>query len=151
MSNSAPVMSAQSATTTPPRTVTRRRRSLPIGRIIAMTILTVGALGMIVPFVWMFITSLKSAENAYDLRPTGFPRSSYAENYWRAINGPLPLLTNMYNSAFIAIATTLALLITAPLAGYAFARLRFRGQNALFVGLLASLMVPVRSPSFRCS
>jgi multiple sugar transport system permease protein len=126
------------------REIIKRRRPLPIGRIIAMAILVLGAIGMIAPFIWMFITSLKSAENAYDLPPNWIPTEFVWENYTRAINGPLPLLMNMFNSAFIAIITTLALLITAPLAGYAFARLKFPGQGALFVALLASLMVPIQ-------
>jgi multiple sugar transport system permease protein len=50
----------------------------------------------------------------------------------------------MFNSFVIATLTTLGMLVTAPMAGYAFARLRFPGQSGLFVLLLASLMVPIQ-------
>jgi multiple sugar transport system permease protein len=56
----------------------------------------------------------------------------------------VPLLKNMFNSTVIAVAVTLGQVITCPLAGYAFARLRFRGREALFFILLASLMVPIQ-------
>jgi multiple sugar transport system permease protein len=92
----------------------------------------------------MVVTSLKTPENAYDLPPDWFPREFNWANFSAAINGPLPLLRNMWNSFFIAVLTTVGMLITAPMAGYAFAHLKFRGQNGLFVLLLASLMVPVQ-------
>lgn len=122
----------------------RTLRRIRPGQVVAIVVLSLGGLGMVLPFVWMFITSLKSASNAYNLPPNWIPTEFVWQNFERAINGPLPLLTNMTNSAFIAILTTLGLLITAPLAGYAFARLEFPGRNALFVTLLASLMVPIQ-------
>jgi multiple sugar transport system permease protein len=121
-----------------------KKRSVSIGQIVSMAVLLLGAIGMIAPFIWMFVTSLKSPENAYDLPPNWFPTEFVWDNYSKAVNGPLPLLTNMLNSSVIAIVTTLGLLITAPLAGYAFAQLKFPGQNGLFIALLASLMVPIQ-------
>ena len=99
---------------------------------------------MVAPFLWMFITALKPAEAAYNLPPNWIPLDFEWGNFLKAINGPLPLLTNMFNSLFIAVLTTLGLLITAPMAGYAFARLEFPGRNTMFVALLASLMVPIQ-------
>lgn len=113
-------------------------------QVIGVVILTLGAIGMVAPFLWMFITALKPASAAYDLPPNWVPLHFQWENFLTAINGPLPLLTNMYNSAFIAILTTVGLLITAPMAGYAFARLKFPGSSAMFLALLASLMVPIQ-------
>jgi multiple sugar transport system permease protein len=112
--------------------------------VVSVVVLSIGALGMLAPFLFMIVTALKSAEHAYDLPPNWFPREFRWENFSAAINGPLPLLRNMFNSFFIATLTTLGMLITAPMAGYAFAHLRFPGRNSLFVLLLASLMVPVQ-------
>lgn len=99
---------------------------------------------MIAPFLWMIVTALKSPEHLFDVPPNWIPLEFEWDNFWKAVNGPLPLLRNLFNSTFIAVLGTLGILITAPMAGYAFARLQFRGQNAIFLGLLASLMVPVQ-------
>lgn len=120
-----------------------RRRVTPL-QIIGVLVLAIGAIGMIAPFLWMFITALKPASEAYNLPPNWIPLDFEWQNFLKAINGPLPLLTNMFNSLLIAVLTTLGLLITAPMAGYAFARLEFPGRNSMFVALLASLMVPIQ-------
>jgi multiple sugar transport system permease protein len=99
---------------------------------------------MLSPFIWMLVTSLKTSAHAYDLPPTWIPREFNWDNFAQAINGSVPLLLNMFNRAVIAIAVTLGIVITAPLAGYAFARLRFPGSAAMFVTLLTSLMVPIQ-------
>lgn len=126
-----------------PRPRSRRRRP-PVGSFVAVAILSLGGIGMIAPFLWMVVTALKSPEHLFDVPPNWIPLEFEWDNFRKAVNGPLPLLRNMFNSAFIAIVGTLGILITAPMAGYAFARLQFRGQNAIFLGLLASLMVPVQ-------
>lgn len=119
-----------------------RERSL-VGSVIATTVLIVGALGMLLPFVYMLSTSFRPGGTAIDLPPVWLPPPN-AENYVAALTGPVPLLRNMANSLFVAVAVTLGQLIICPLAGYAFARLRFRGRGPLFAILLTSLMVPIQ-------
>lgn len=116
----------------------------PVGQIVSIAILTIGALGMIAPFLWMFSTSLQPPARAYDLPPHWLPNAFEIGNYTEAITGPVPLLRTMLNSAVIAIAVSIGMIITAPMAGYAFARLKFKGSGFLFVSLLASLMVPIQ-------
>lgn len=120
----------------------RLRRSFP--GVVATLVLLVGAISMVVPFLWMFATSMRSSTSAYDLPPTWVPWPLVSDNYETAITGPVPILRNMLNSAVIAIAVTLGQIITCPMAGYAFARLRFRGRDGLFLLLLASMMVPIQ-------
>lgn len=127
-----------------PSEVSLRRRRTTWGVVVSVALLAIGAVGMLAPFVYMVVTALKSPERAYDLPPTWYPTEFRWKNFSDAINGPLPLLRNMFNSAFIAAVTTIGMLITAPMAGYAFAHLRFPGRNGLFVLLLAALMVPVQ-------
>jgi len=98
---------------------------------------------MVAPFLWMFATSMRPPTHAFDLPPTWLPLPPSATNYVSAVNGPVPLLKNMFNSAVIAISVALGQIITCPLAGYAFARLRFPGRSGLLLVLLASLMVPI--------
>jgi multiple sugar transport system permease protein len=113
-------------------------------RIVALTILILGAVGMVAPFLWMFSTSLRTSTSAYDLPPHWLPTQFKFGNYSEAVSGPVPILRNMLNSAVIAISVSIGMIITAPMAGYAFARLRFPGRDLLFVSLLASLMVPIQ-------
>lgn len=120
---------------------TRVRRSLPTA--IAVTILVAGAIGMVAPFLWMLATSMRPATQAFDLPPSWLPWPARIDNFEAAVTGPVPLPRNMFNSAVIAIAIALGQIITCPLAGYAFAKLRFPGRNALFLILLTSLMVPI--------
>lgn len=121
--------------------VARFRRRLPV--VLATGILVIGAIGMVAPFLWMFATSMRPATEAFDLPPTWIPWPLNEQNYVAAVTGPVPLLKNMFNSAVIAIAIALGQIITCPLAGYAFAKMRFPGRNILFIILLTSLMVPI--------
>jgi multiple sugar transport system permease protein len=120
----------------------RIRRRLP--GVVATIILVIGAIAMVVPFLWMFATSMRTATEAFDLPPQWIPLPLRADNYQAAVTGPVPLLQNMLNSAVIAISVALGQLITSPLAGYAFARLRFPGREGLFLVLLTALMVPAQ-------
>jgi multiple sugar transport system permease protein len=110
---------------------------------LATVVLVLGAAGMVAPFLWMFSTSFRSALRAYDLPPQWFAVPNLT-NYDAAVSGPVPLLRNMANSAMVALAVTAGQLITCPMAGYAFARMRFPGNGVLFGLLLASLMVPMQ-------
>jgi multiple sugar transport system permease protein len=122
----------------------RRRRRIRPSAVIATAVLVAGAAGMVVPFVWMAVTSLKTTAHVYDLPPSWFPKELHWKNYHDAFTGSVPLLRNLLNSVVISVASTTGLVITAPMAGYAFARLKFRGSTALLLTLLASLMVPVQ-------
>ncbi|HRY09709.1 MAG TPA: carbohydrate ABC transporter permease [Candidatus Nanopelagicales bacterium] len=127
--------------------VPRRRRMTrrpTVGTVVCVVVLALGAIGMLAPFAYMVVTALKSAQHAYDLPPDWYPKEFQWQNFSDAIHGPLPLLRNLWNSAFIAGLTTIGMLITAPMAGYAFAHLRFPGRNGVFVLLLAALMVPIQ-------
>ncbi|MCL3859806.1 carbohydrate ABC transporter permease [Actinotalea sp. K2] len=122
---------------------TKVRRTTP-GQVIAIILLGLGAIAIVAPFLWMVTTSLRSPGRAYDLPPQWLPTEFRWANFADAINGPVPVLRNMFNSAVIAISVSIGTLITAPMAGYAFARLRFPGRDKIFVLLLASLMVPAQ-------
>jgi multiple sugar transport system permease protein len=104
-------------------------------------VLIVGALAMLLPFVWMLSTSLKPPEQLFTVPPTWLPRPLQFDTYLKALSagnfGRYAL-----NSLILALANVLSNVLLSALAGYAFARLRFPGRNALFVLVLATLMVP---------
>lgn len=111
-------------------------------RLLANLLLLLVVFFIMIPFIWMITMSLRNPTDAYRLPFTIFPDrldfSSYASLKESKANIP-----NLYqNSLISSIAIVLAQLITCPLAGYAFARLRFKGSKALFGLLLVSLMIP---------
>jgi len=122
----------------------RPARRWSVGTWVSVVLLGLGALGMVLPFVWMASTSVLGPSSAYDLPPHWIPNEVVPGNYQEAVTGPVPILRNMVNSLVIAFAVSIGMIITAPLAGYAFARLRFPFRSSLFVLLLASLMVPIQ-------
>ncbi len=122
-----------------------QHRTLTLGRvldIVAMLVLVLGAIVMVLPFMWMFSTSLRPAAESFRLPPAWFPTQWHFENYTAVFHATIPILTFAANSVKVTLSVLVGQLITCSMAGYAFARLRFPGRNILFVLLLASLMVP---------
>lgn len=98
---------------------------------------------MLAPFIWMISTSLKSAGAVFEYPPTFIPDPPRWDNYRRVFE-VLPFARFFLNSLFVAAAVTLLQLVTSSLAAYAFARLRFPGRDALFLGYLGTLMIPAQ-------
>jgi multiple sugar transport system permease protein len=104
-------------------------------------LLVVGGLLMLLPFLWMFSTSLRLARESFTLPPQWLPTALRLENYQQVLDN-IPFGLFVLNSLKIALLVTLGQLVTCSLAGFAFARLRFPGRNLLFIVLLSSLMIP---------
>ncbi len=112
-----------------------------LSRLVIHLLLLAGAVWSIFPFIWMVLTSLKGyaeASAANDLLPQQWLFSNYVDA-WNQV-GYFPRY--FANTIFIAAATTLGVMITSSLAGYAFARMRFPGRDALFIILLATMIIP---------
>ncbi len=110
-------------------------------RLLLHLVLIAGALFALFPFVWMVLTSLKSYIEA-SAAQNFFPTHWLFSNYMQAWNQVGLFPRYFANTIFIAIVTTLGVLVTSSLAGYAFARMRFPGRDALFILLLSTMMVP---------
>ena len=93
------------------------------------------------PFYWMIISSLKTLEEYRLNVPTFFPRqimfSNYAEAFTTASLGRL-----FYNTMIVGVVSTLLSLVITVLSAFAFARLEFKGRDAMFGLLLATMMIP---------
>lgn len=108
---------------------------------LAYASLTLGALAMVIPFLWMLSTSLKDEMQAYKFPPVWIPNPVAWNNYpdtWNA----LPFDLFFLNSALVSLILTVGQLLTCSLGAFAFARLRFPGREQLFVFYLATLMIP---------
>ena len=99
------------------------------------------ALIVIFPFYWMIISSLKTLAE-YELRtPTFFPEQVVWYNYITSFKvGELGKL--FVNTLYVGIVSTILSLIITVLSAFAFARLEFKGKNALFAAMLATMMIP---------
>jgi multiple sugar transport system permease protein len=118
-----------------------RRRKFPWTQIVAHILLALGGVAMVVPFLWMLSTSLKSDQQAYIFPPIWIPHPVVWANYqtvWEA----LPFGRFMLNSAIVSIAVTVGQLLTCSMGAFAFARLRFPGRERLFVLYLGTMMIP---------
>ena len=93
------------------------------------------------PFYWMIISSLKSLAEYRLNVPTFFPKkillSNYAEAFTTASLGRL-----FYNTMIVGVISTLLSLVITVLSAFAFARLEFKGRDAMFGALLATMMIP---------
>jgi multiple sugar transport system permease protein len=110
-------------------------------RIFLYLLISLMAAVMIVPFVWMLSTSLKTNQYVLSFPPQLIPNPITFESYTRLFE-LYPMGRMFLNSLFAAVVTTLGQLVTCSMAAYAFARLQFRGREVLFLVYLATLMVP---------
>lgn len=110
-------------------------------RILAYLFLALGSISMLVPFVWMLATSLMTPEQMFSLPPRLLPSPLAPENYSRAMM-TVPLGRFFLNSLLVACLTTAGQMVTASMAAYAFARLRFPFKDGLFFLFLATMMIP---------
>ncbi len=117
-----------------------RHRIRRIGR---YTVMVLCAVVMVGPFVWMVLASLKTDADIRSIPPTILPNPITGENYTR-VTEAFNFWRFTANSIGIAIASTLLQLVTATTAAYAFARMEFRGRNALFGLYLATMMIPLQ-------
>jgi multiple sugar transport system permease protein len=98
---------------------------------------------MVYPFVWMIVTAFKGLPQLLN-DPLSFWPSPWApQNFIDAWNDA-PFGQAYVNSIYIAILVVIGTLITASMAGYAFARIKFRGSRAMFVMFLATQMIPMQ-------
>ena len=112
-----------------------------VGKTLLYIVLIAMALVTLIPFVWMISASLKLDREVFSYPIRWVPEVFHWENY-SLIWSKVPLLTYFKNTAFIAIVVTFIQTLTSSFAAYAFAKLRFRGRNALFICYVATIAVP---------
>jgi len=126
-----------------------RRRPRPGARLLtrrasAYAALIAGGVAMMIPFLWMLSTSLKTRSEVFSSGPVSFPTGLHWENYtkmWFALPD-VTFGTFFQNSIVIASLATIGQLITCSMAAYAFAVLQFRFKRVLFALILATLIIP---------
>src|SRR3954449_12946940 len=108
---------------------------------VSHVLLTIVAILFLVPLLYAVSTSLKPADEVFTATPHLFGSKIQWQNYADAFKYA-PFGRYFLNSAFVAVAGTLVVVTASSLSAYAFARLKFRGRESLFVLFLGTLMVP---------
>ena len=105
-------------------------------------ILILISITMLVPFLWMMLTAFKTLSESTSVNPfVIFPSEWITDNFSKVIkNMDFPML--YLNTILLIVGRVVAAVLTATLAGYAFARLNFRGKNFMFSLVLFQMMVP---------
>ena len=107
-------------------------------KIFLYSVLILLALSMLLPFFVMFLISLSGQENIFsDYKNINFSLCSY-----KNVFDSIPVLKYFINSLIVALFTTIGQVLVSALAGYGFARLKFKGSEALFFIILLTMMVP---------
>jgi len=124
----------------------RRRRTSPstvASRVITFVILGIAAIAIVAPFLWIFRGAVSPTDNELYQLPPSLPSHFTFDNFAKVFQ-QVPYARFVVNSLVVAGSITLIQLVTCSTAGYAFARLRFRAKNALFVVVIGSLMIPIQ-------
>ncbi len=124
----------------------RRRISGVSRRTLVYALLIGGAVIMMLPFLWMLVTSLKTRAEVFGAAPLSLPTGPHFENYvkmWNALPG-VTFGTFFLNSLKLALLNTAGQLVTCSMAAYAFAVFDFRGRGPLFALLLATMIIPAQ-------
>ena len=117
------------------------RANLSALRTLAWLATAAAALTMLAPFAWMLLTSLMGQLEVFGYPPHLLPRTPRWQNYPAALTAQ-PFARYLLNSLIFAVCVVAGQLFTAATAGYAFARLDFRGRDRLFLAFLSTMMVP---------
>ena len=108
-----------------------------------MVLLVVIAVTTLLPLVWMVMASFMPSGDASSVPPPFFPRKVTLDQYIGLFTR-LHLGRSLFNSALLSVAVTLISLVVNSMAGYAFAKYRFRGRAPLFKLLIASMVIPAQ-------
>lgn len=117
-------------------------------RVIWTVLLSLLAVTMITPFIWMLSASMKLPLDVMKLPIKWIPEYFYPDNYMKVWNIGGKAVRDYhfglayFNSLKIAFINVAGAVITSTMAGYAFAKLKFRGRNVLFLFYLATMMIP---------
>lgn len=124
-----------------PDTVSPLRR---VGRIAGYVALVVAAAALLLPFFWMIMSSLKTANEVFSVPIQWIPEVFIWQNYVDIWNQS-GMLTWIRNTLVLAVVVTFLQVLTGSFAAYGFARIRFPGRDVLFLAYIGTIAVPWQS------
>ncbi len=99
------------------------------------------AIVILIPFLWMIITSLKSKGALLSIPVEWIPKEPSLDAYTKIL-GLQDFSGSIFNSFYLAVTTSLVQILSASMAAYAFSKIRFKGRESLFKVYLATMMIP---------
>jgi len=120
---------------------THPRKRPEYGKAVIYIVLLLGCVITLAPFIWMFLTSMKTSMEAVSVPPTILPRNWNTDAY-TSLGSKLPFFQMYWNTILTSVIIVAGQLLLCSVAGYAFARIRFPGRNFLFILCLSVLMIP---------
>ncbi len=127
-----------------PRPAGRVRTALTVGRTLGYIALIIAAIGLLAPFFWMIMSSLKNANEVFSVPVVWIPETFVWQNYidiWTKSN----MLVWIRNTLFLAVTVTFLQVLTGSFAAYGFARMKFAGRDILFLVYVGTIAVPWQS------
>lgn len=107
--------------------------------------LVLAVLLSIYPLYYMIVIATRSLDQINQVPPPSTFGGSFGGNFGRVLDNPdARFLTGLTNSVIVSSVVTLSVVLTGTLAGFAFAKLQFRGRNALLLALIVTMMVPTQ-------
>ena len=110
-------------------------------KFLGYSILIIGAISMLLPFIYMFSLSFMTDKQIFAGGVSFLPSPFTLENYEYVVNN-VDIFKYFFNSMFVAIATTIGQVLISAMAGYSFARFNFKYKELLFFLVLVSMMIP---------
>ncbi len=117
------------------------RGARPRVSVFSYAVLTLAVIGCLLPLYWMFVVGSNTSAAIAQLPPIFTPGGNFISNLI-AIEQKVPFFHSLVNSAIVALSVALLQVFFCSLAGYAFAKLRFRGRSALLVAVIATMAIP---------
>jgi cellobiose transport system permease protein len=125
----------------PPGRTRKLRRVSPLSYVALM----LGILLSIYPLYYMFVIATRGLDAINDTPPPFTPAGAFSDNFGRVLdNDAANFMKGLTNSIIVSAVVTFSVVLTGSLAGFAFAKLRFRGRNALLLSVIATMMVPTQ-------
>jgi multiple sugar transport system permease protein len=122
----------------------KRRRSIDVRRIAAQLIMALASLILLSPLIWMASTSFKPKAEVLSADPKWIPSPATISNFSElfARSEEFPILRWLFNSFLISCSVTMLVLLVTSMAAFAFARLKFRGRDILFMVVISTMIIP---------
>lgn len=122
-------------------------KTIKVSHILLFVFMIIIAFIMIAPFLWVFSASVRSYSDATSLPPKWLPPaiSQWDTGYFGKLMSPdIPFFVWMFNSLKVSSIIVIGMVINGCVAGYAYARLHFKGKNIMFALMMVGMMVPVQ-------
>lgn len=110
-------------------------------KLISVIVLSIGAVVMLIPFIWMLSTSFKDISDVFKYPPTFFGDVFHWQNYVNVFS-TINFWGMFKNTVLVTVAVVMGQLVTSTMAGFGFTYLKFRGRDVIFKIFLFAVMIP---------